>query len=169
MNLVVARVRDVKIAARIDGDPSWNRELRAHRRPITAIFGTGDRGDNAIRTNLVNPVVPCIRDIDIVVIAYGHTSRTVELCRCGRTAVAVLVALLTRAGDGSDDVFSTRLGQLADAVMAPVRDINVAVCVHGHADRPVESRTRRRPAIADIFFVWFFEETESPPPYRRWW
>src|SRR5438445_575069 len=91
-NSVVAIVRDVEIAARIQRDASWLVEARACRRPaiapeaIVAIARHG-RDDPCRRSDLANSVVILVRDVEIAARIQRDSGWDTEALHCRQSTV----------------------------------------------------------------------------------
>src|SRR5439155_347472 len=149
-NSVVTLVRDVQIAARIQRDPVWVVETRARRRTAIAREGWAaiarHGGDDPRRcSDPANSVVALVRDVEIAARIQRDTDWVVEARARRRTAIA-REAVEAIARHGRDD--PRRRSDLANAVVALVRDVEIAACIQRDTDWAVEARARRRIAIA---------------------
>src|SRR5439155_1474436 len=149
-NSLVVSVRDVQIPARIQPDTGWAVEARARRRPAIAHEGGAaiarHGGDDPCRRgNLANSVVATIRDVEIPARIQRDTAWVDEARACRRTAIAREggVAIARHGGDAP-----CCRSDLANSLVAPVRDVEIPARIQRHAVWVAESRARRRPAIA---------------------
>src|SRR5207247_1982618 len=102
------------------------------------------RGDDPCRrSNLANSVVVSVRDVEIPARIQRDTGWEVE-ARAGRRTAIAQGAATTR--HGRDD--PRRRGDLANSVVASVRDVEIPARIQRDTGWAEEARARRRPAIA---------------------
>ena len=125
------------------GGPFVGRRFRRSvwRRFRRSVWRTRHSADAA------DEVVPGVRDVEVAVAVQRNPRGSFELRRSGRAAVAA-VAARPRAGKGGDD--PGRGVHLADAVVASVRDVEVAVAVQRNPRGSVERRRCGRAAVAAV-------------------
>src|SRR6266480_7473517 len=147
-NSVVALVRDVDIAVRIQRDTIRVVEARARRRTTVAREGGaaiarhgGD--DSRRRIDLANAVVVLVRNIEVATCIQRHSSWVVEARARRRAAIAQGAAT---TGYGRDD--PRRGGDFANSAVVRVRDIEIPARIQRDTGRVVETRVRRHTAIA---------------------
>src|SRR6185437_4895662 len=108
------------------------------------------------RGYFLDPVVLAVGDEQVPNGVGRHSVGLLEQCSCGRAAVAAVPGCSGRAaGDGVDVVFGHLLaalqaggdGDLLDAVVERVGDVQVADAVYGDAPRPVQQRPGGRAAV----------------------
>src|SRR5207253_2708541 len=157
---VVLRVRDVEVAGGIEGHAAWADELRGGRGAAVARealrTGAGVGRDDAAGGDLPDAVVLTLRDVEVAGGIEGHADGFVEL-RGGRGAAVACETHRTCAGVGRDGAVG---GDLADAVVAAVCDVEVAGGIEGHANGCVELRGGRGAAGA--------REAPSRAAWGRW-
>src|SRR5205814_1133003 len=143
-------LRDVQVAARLQGDPVWVVKTRASRR--TAIAREGGAaiarhgGDDPRRCgDPANSVVALVRDVDIAARIQRDTVWVVEARARRRTAIA-REAGAAIARHGGDD--PRRRSDPANAVVALVRDVEIAARIQRDTVCAVQAPARRRTAIA---------------------
>ena len=106
-----------------------------------AIFATplprdaGECGDHAARRHLANEVVGRIRDVDVSIAIHRHSIRSVKPRRAAGAVGRARDPGRTRQGGDEPPG-----GYLAEGVIVRVRDVDVAVAIHRHAFRQVETR-----------------------------
>src|SRR5262249_43599936 len=144
------RVRDVQIARCIEGDTRRTTELReSGRAAIAAVTPRSvacHGADETVRGNPADAVVTVVRDVQIARPIHGHAIRTIELRGSGWAAIAAVTRCFI-ACHGADE---TVRGNLADAAVPQVRDVQIARPIHGHTKRNIELRGSGWAAIAAV-------------------
>src|SRR5207249_4556711 len=146
----VARVRDVEVAGGVEGHANGVVEVRGGRgaavaqeaRRTTAAAGVGR--DGAPGADLADAAAAAVRDVEIAGGIDGHANGYVELRGGGGAAVA-REARRAGAGVGRDGAPG---GDLADAAVVVVGDVEVAGGIEGHAIGCGELRGGRGAAVA---------------------
>src|SRR5439155_1371940 len=100
--------------------------------------------DGAAGADLADAVVVRVGDVEVAGGIEGHAVGAAELSG-GRGAAVAREALRTGAGVGRDGAAG---GDLPDAVVLTLRDVEVAGGIEGHADGFVELRGGRGAAVA---------------------
>src|SRR5437773_4025971 len=147
-NAVVVLVRDVEVAACIQRHSGWAVEARARRRAAIAQGAATTRygrDDPRRGGDFANSVVVRVHDIEIPARIQRDTGWVVEARVRRRTAIA-RESVDAIARHGGDD--PRRRGDLANAVVALVRDVEIAACIQRDSDWAVEARARRGTVIA---------------------
>ena len=105
--------------------------------------GSCHRGDHSRSVHLADAVVERIGDVQVARSVHRHASGLVQLRRRSRAAVpAAAVSPISRdRGDHSRSV------HLADAVVVPIGDVQVAQTVRRHAGGAVQLRRNGRAAV----------------------
>src|SRR5262249_11723366 len=93
-NAMIAGVGNVEAAIRAYCNPVRQVQLRLIGWTIVATeacrSSTGYRSDDSIQSDMGNPVIERIRDVDATVRSHSDSTRTPELCLTSRTAVAAI-------------------------------------------------------------------------------
>src|SRR6266542_2818252 len=102
---VVARVDDVEVAGRVDGQGTGLAELRRHRRPPVAaealLGGSGDGAHDAVGRYLLHNVVGLVGEEEVAVAVYDDAVETGEGGLPSRRSIGRKSGLAV-AGDGVD-------------------------------------------------------------------
>ena len=121
-------------------------KLRRTARAVGAARNTGASGQgrhHSGRRDLANGVVAHIRNIEIAVCIRRRSFGLIKLRRTARAVGG------TRDTGASGERYHRSAGHdLADGVVACVRDINVAVCIHGDTFGLIKPRSRARAVVA---------------------
>ncbi len=105
---------------------------------------TGVGRDGAPGGDLADAAVVVVGDVEVAGGIEGHANGYAQL-RVGRGAAVTREAKAAAAGVGRDGPPG---GDLADAIVGDVRDVEVARRIEGHANGVVELRSGRGAAVA---------------------
>ena len=149
-NAVVDDIGDVQVVRPIHGHSPRQVELRCCRQsavPAEAVCSRSrESGYHTRRIHFADAVVAPIGDIDIARPVHGSEGRGAKLRRCRQSAVPAEAACSRSRESG----YHTRRIHLADAVVAPIGDIDILRSVHRHACGEVELRLNRGAAVPAI-------------------